>query len=324
MLLEQYDAHLGAVEALSPLTRESYGAVVSHLLDHLEKNQVEVLKAAESDLVDYLSLAFETGIDKRTLAKWVSVLRSFFDFLVGEGLRRDNPARMIDAPRFGKHLPSVFSLEEITRLLSVIPLEKPEEIRDRALFELIYSAGLRISEAVSLETGQLFLKERLIRVTGKGSKQRLLPLGRAAAFWLRRYIDEARPALYKPGKGDRPLFLSRRGGALSRKSVWKRFHQYASLAGLEGKVHTLRHSFASHLLAGGADLRSVQELLGHSDISTTQIYTHIEDPAKEAAHGRFHPRGERSKQKRKGRQKMEISPSEGGEDGSTGSFQDVC
>jgi integrase/recombinase XerD len=311
VLLEQYDAHLSAVQALSPLTRESYTAIASHFLDYLDEKGMLTPQVGEAELLEYLGIAFEAGIDKRTLAKRVSILRSFFDFMVSEGLRGDNPARMIDAPKFGKHLPSLFSMDEVTTLLSHIPLGKPEGLRDRALFELIYSAGLRISEAVSLEVGNLFLKERLIRVTGKGSKQRLLPLGRAALFWLRRYMEESRPKLYKDSRGDRPLFLSRRGGPLSRKSVWKRFHQFAALAGLEGKVHTLRHSFASHLLAGGADLRSVQELLGHSDISTTQIYTHIEDPAKQAAHTHFHPRGSK-----------EIS-SESEKNGSSGRFWDV-
>ncbi len=290
-LLQNYDAHLGAVLSLSPLTRESYRASVSRLLDYLESCALEVSGVDDTGLVDYLTLRVEEGIDKRTIAKTISIFRGFFDFLVSENLRPDNPARIIEAPRIGRSLPSVLSLEEVERFLSVIDLEKPEGLRDRALFELVYSAGLRVSEATGLSAGKVHLSEGLLRVRGKGSKQRVIPLGDEALYWLERYLRESRPLLSNHLKQTDALFLSRRGTALSRKSVWKRFKQFALLAGLEARVHTLRHSFATHLLAGGADLRSVQELMGHSDISTTQIYTHIDDPALKSAHDRFHPRG---------------------------------
>jgi integrase/recombinase XerD len=290
-LLQNYDAHLGAVLSLSPLTRESYRAAVGRLLDFLDDRGLEPQSVDDTGLVDYLTLRIEEGIDKRTIAKTVSIFRGFFDFLVSENLRPDNPARLIDSPRIGRTLPSVLSLEEVERLLAVIDLEKPEGLRDRALFELVYSAGLRVSEAAGLAAGKVHLSEGLLRVTGKGSKQRVIPLGDEALFWLGRYLRESRPLLSKPLKNTDALFLSRRGTALSRKSIWKRFKQFALLAGLEARVHTLRHSFATHLLAGGADLRSVQELMGHSDISTTQIYTHLDNPALRSAHGRFHPRG---------------------------------
>jgi integrase/recombinase XerD len=290
-LLQDYDSHLGAVLSLSPLTRESYTAGAARMLGWFQELAIDPVTVTDIQLVDYLALRFEEGIDKRTIAKTVSILRSFFDFLVAENLRPDNPARMVDSPRIGRHLPSVLSLEEVDSILDAVPLDTPEGIRDRALFELVYSAGLRVSEVITLKVGNLHLQEQLLRVIGKGSKERVIPLGDAALLWLQRYFTEARPLLAKPGKSVDALFLSRRGTALSRKNVWKRFKQFASSAGIDAKVHTLRHSFATHLLSGGADLRSVQELLGHSDISTTQIYTHVDDPALRAVHGMYHPRG---------------------------------
>ncbi|WP_020612491.1 site-specific tyrosine recombinase [Sediminispirochaeta bajacaliforniensis] len=290
-LLRDYDAHLGAVLSLAPLSRESYVSAISRLLGWLEEEGKTPFSAGDADLVDYLTLRFEEGSDKHTIAKLVSIMRSFFDFLVSEEYRQDNPARMVDAPKLGRSLPSVLSIEEVEAFLNAIPLETPEGLRDRALFELIYSAGLRVSEAVGLSAGSLYLRDGIIRVTGKGSKQRVVPLGDEARKWIGRYLTDARPLLAKSFHPTDALFLSRRGTPLSRKNVWKRFKQFSLLAGVDGKVHTLRHSFATHLLAGGADLRSVQELLGHSDISTTQIYTHIDDPTLRSTHEQFHPRG---------------------------------
>lgn len=290
-LLQDYDAHLSAVLSLASLSRDTYKEVIGRLLDWMDGESLKPLTVEGDELVAYLAERFEAGADKRTLAKELSVMRSFFDFTVNEGLRQDNPARLIDAPKLGRYLPQVMRSDEVEQFLSVIPLDSNEGLRDRALFELIYSAGLRVSEAVSLPGTALFLEEKLLKVRGKGSKERLVPLGSEAERWIRRYLRDARPHLEKTHSSSDALFLSRRGGPLSRKSVWKRCKQFAAQAGVEAKVHTLRHSFATHLLAGGADLRSVQELLGHSDISTTQIYTHIDDPALHGAHREFHPRG---------------------------------
>jgi integrase/recombinase XerD len=243
----------------------------------------------EGEIVGYLGHRRGAGAGPRTAARILSVLRSCFEFLVFRQVRQDNPMDRVESPKLAPKTPEVFSLTEVEALLAAIPLDKPEGLRDRTLFELIYSAGLRVSEAASLETDRLFLAEGLVCVVGKGDKERFIPLGSQALGWLRRYLEEARPQLAADRRVP-AVFLNFRGGELSRKGIWKNFKQYAVMAGLEGKVHTLRHSFATHLLAGGADLRSVQELMGHVSINTTQIYTHVDQGELERQHALYHPR----------------------------------
>jgi integrase/recombinase XerD len=187
------------------------------------------------------------------------------------------------------HLPGVHSRETVDRLLGMMETETPRGLRDRALFELIYSAGLRISEASGLNIKDLDFSQGLLRVRGKGNKERLVPLGEEAARWLRRYLKESRPVLAgaRPGNA---LFIGRTGKRLSRKGIWKNYAALADLAGIGSKLHTLRHSYATELLAGGADLRSVQELLGHADLSTTQIYTHVDVSLLRESHRRYMPK----------------------------------
>ncbi|HRY72248.1 MAG TPA: tyrosine-type recombinase/integrase [Spirochaetia bacterium] len=223
------------------------------------------------------------------MARVVSSVHSFFKFLRLEGVREDDPSELIETPKQERQLPAVLALEEIDRFLAAIDSGSPRGLRDRALFELIYSCGLRISEASALTFDGLFLDEKVIRVLGKRKKERLVPFGDEAAAWLRRYLEEGRPALLKGGRSDR-VFLNHAGKGLSRKGIWKRFDLVRQEAGVDAKVHTFRHSFATHLLAGGADLRTVQELLGHSDISTTQIYTHIDSEALGDYHREYFPR----------------------------------
>jgi integrase/recombinase XerD len=196
---------------------------------------------------------------------------------------------MVESPKLLPSTPEVFSLGEVEQLLAAIRQDTPEGLRDRTLFELIYSAGLRVSEATGLTLDRLHLVEGVVRVTGKGDKDRFVPLGSQALQWLAKYLNDARPKLLKDSRIT-AVFLNFRGDELGRKGIWKNFKQYAVKAGLEGKVHTLRHSFATHLLAGGADLRSVQELLGHVSINTTQIYTHVDSGELGRAHRKFHPR----------------------------------
>lgn len=230
-------------------------------------------------------------LSSRTVSRIMSSLRSFFDYLVLSEYRITNPLDKLKPPTLIHTLPQVMTIEDVDRFLSEIKTDTPFGIRDRALFEIIYSCGLRVSEAVELCLENIFIKEGLIRVIGKGSKERLIPLGEEAEYWLQSYLREARILLVKPGKRNTALFLNNRGEGLSRKGMWKRFKEIAAKAGVEGKIHTLRHSFATHLLRGGADLRSVQELLGHSDISTTQIYTHLNRNDLARAHKKYHPRG---------------------------------
>ncbi len=205
----------------------------------------------------------------------MSGFRGFFKFLRLEGLRADDPTELLESPKQERNLPDVIRKDDVNLMLGTIDLSTPGGLRDRALFELIYSCGLRISEAASLNFDSLYLSERFIRVMGKRRKERMLPFGEEALTWLRRYLDEGRPSLEHGKRSDR-VFLNRAGRGISRKGVWKRFSELRLASGVDGKVHSLRHSFATHLLAGGADLRTVQELLGHADISTTQIYTHVD------------------------------------------------
>jgi integrase/recombinase XerD len=230
------------------------------------------------------------NIDARTLAKAASAIRAFFRYLVLEGRVTSNPARLVDSQRVAMRIPRFLPVEEIDALLSACDATRALGIRDRALFELIYSCGLRVTEAVRLTVDRVFLPESVVRVLGKGARERLVPVGDRAKHELEKYLAESRPQLAGRSPAS-ALFLGRGGKMLSRKTVWKIFKRLAVRAGLEGKVHSLRHSFATHLLQGGADLRSVQELLGHADIGTTQIYTHVSQEVLKRTHEEFHPRG---------------------------------
>jgi integrase/recombinase XerD len=290
-ILHRYESYLGGELRLSRQTVETYLHECNGFLHYLEERELDSKTVDNGIIIDYLIERQRSGIDQRTLAKTVSSLRSFFRFLTEEEERSDNPALLVELPKVEQKIPEVLSPEEVDLLLESIDTDKPLGIRDRAIFELIYSCGLRISEAVTLKARQVYLDEALIRVQGKGNKERLIPLGEVSTYWIERYIREVWPHLSKKrGKND-ALFLSQKGGGISRKGVWKRFKKISRQAGLEGKVHTLRHSFATHLLQGGADLRAVQELLGHADISTTQIYTHLDKDDLRDLHHKFHPRG---------------------------------
>lgn len=291
-LLSRFQNYLQVELGLSRETVATYMHSCHLALEYGEEIGVPLQDFTTNDVIDFLiHRQTETeGVDQRTVAKILSALRSFFRFCVIEDLRTDNPAIAIATPKAAHKLPGVLSLEEIERLLAGIDVSGPIGIRDRALFELIYSCGLRISEAVALDMSHLFLEDGLILVRGKGNKERLVPVGEQAEHWLNRYTAEARGKLVAH-RGEKAVFLSRRGARLSRKGMWKRFHELSNSLGIDAKVHTLRHSFATHLLEGGADLRSVQELLGHSDIGTTQIYTHIESEDLKNYHKRYHPKG---------------------------------
>jgi integrase/recombinase XerD len=308
-LLYRYRDYLTVERRLARQTVTAYTAECRIYLKYLEEREKEPTAIEGEDLVDFLIGRQLAGVTQRTIAKTLSVLRSFYRFLVLEGEVGVSPANLLETPRVRRKIPEVFSQEEVKRFLSSIDTSTALGLRDRALFELIYSSGLRVSEAASLTLDRLFLGEGLVRITGKGSKERLAPLGEHAEHWLKRYLTEARPQLSRDRSGQarpgqarpgqaRPgqarlgngLFLNARGGSLSRKGMWKRFKGIAERSGLRGKIHTLRHSFATHLLAGGADLRSVQELLGHADIVTTQIYTHVGKKELKSYHDQFHPR----------------------------------
>jgi len=285
----RFRAHLLLVRKRSALTAEAYLRELDNLEAYLAGQGKEPLTATGEDLLCFLVWRHDKGLSRTTMARIVASVHSIYKFMKLEGLRGDDPSLLIRTPKQERVLPDVLQPEEVDKFLASIDLSTPNGIRDRALFELIYSCGLRISEASNLSFDRLFLKERLLRVLGKRKKERIVPFGDEAHYWLEKYIKEARPHLEKRKKSNL-VFLNQEGEGISRKGIWKRFSGIRAVSGVSAKVHTFRHSFATHLLAGGADLRTVQELLGHSDISTTQIYTHIEEEALQGYHKEYFPR----------------------------------
>jgi integrase/recombinase XerD len=285
-----FSVYLAAERRLSETTVATYTSETRAFLSFLEGKGRTVEAAKADDVSDYLVSRQVANIDARTLAKAASAIRAFFRYLVLEGRVGSNPARLVDAPRVAMRIPRYLETEEIDALLDACDPSEALGIRDRALFELIYSCGLRVTEAVRLTADRVFLAESAVRVLGKGARERLVPIGDRAKRQLETYLSQSRPRLASRTPAA-ALFIGRGGRMLSRKTVWKIFKKLALKAGLEGKVHSLRHSFATHLLQGGADLRSVQELLGHADIGTTQIYTHVSQEVLKRTHEEFHPRG---------------------------------
>jgi integrase/recombinase XerD len=288
-LLRTYSDYLTAELRLSASTIAVYALEARLFLTYCAEEQLELATTTAGNLIEYLIHRQLEGISQKTTAKAVSALRAFFAFLHRERMIPNNPSVHLELPRGSRRIPEVYTLDQVEAILAAIDTATPAGIRDRFLFELIYSCGLRVSEAVSLTLDRIFPREEILRVVGKGSKERLVPMGEQALLWMRRYLAEGRPALVKDKK-ERALFINRSGKRLSRKGMWKRFKQVLAVAGVEGKIHGLRHSFATHLLQGGADLRAVQTLLGHADIGTTQIYTHVDERQLHRQHRRFHPR----------------------------------
>jgi len=296
-MLDRYNAWLLATRRRSPLTMEAYTRDIKSLAQWLQEKSLSLDSAGTTELLEFLASRSAMGLSSRTLARIMSGLRSYYKFLRIDGIRKDDPTELLESPRQKKTLPDVIRPDDINLMLTAIDISNPGGLRDRALFELIYSCGLRISEAASLKFDELYLVEGFVRITGKRKKERLLPFGTDAKQWLKRYLSDAWPVLSKGRPCDR-VFLNRNGKGISRKGVWKRFSELRLASGVEGKVHSLRHSFATHLLAGGADLRTVQELLGHADISTTQIYTHVNPEDLALAHRRYFPRQASRKDKK--------------------------
>jgi integrase/recombinase XerD len=285
-----FAGYLAAERGLAATTVSTYAAEARAFTSWLAASGKDAAGADARDVSDYIVSRQVANLDPRTLAKAASALRSFYRYLVLEGRSTANPARLVDSPRGPLRIPRYLQGEEVDRLLDAIPAGTPLGQRDRALFELVYSCGLRVTEAVTLTVDRVSLREAALRVMGKGSRERMVPMGDRARRELERYLAEVRPQLAGRTAANE-LFLGRGGRRLSRKTVWRSFKTHAARAGLEAKVHTLRHSFATHLLQGGADLRSVQELLGHADISTTQTYTHVSQDLLKRTHEEFHPRG---------------------------------
>ena len=280
--------YLQAERGLSVNTIESYKSDVLSFLENTKKNIKEI---NGEDIKNYLYSLHSSNFSTATVARKTSSLRMFFLFHLGEGLIEGTPMNNIQSPRMEKRLPKFLSADEVTKLIESVNGNFKYSIRDKAILELLYGCGLRVSELLNLRREDIFFKEDLIRVKGKGSKERIIPLGSKAKKALIKYITEERPALDK--KNSAYLFLTRRGNKLSRMGLWKRFQQYLVKSGITKSCtpHTLRHSFATHLLQRGASLRTVQLLLGHSDISTTQIYTHVDRNYLREILISYHPRG---------------------------------
>lgn len=288
-----FAGYLGIDRGLTRNTVEAYASDLKQYLTYLEAAGIEEAgRASRDDVAGFLGSLRELGAAPETVARKLSMLRNFHRYLLSEGQASQDPTELIPTPRKWRKLPEVLSVPEVERVLAEPDLGTPKGMRDRAILEVLYATGLRVSELTGLTLSAVDLDQRFVRCLGKGMKERVVPLGSHAVRWIERYLEEARPQITRAGSPD-VLFLNMRGRPLSRKGCWKLVMGYVQQAGIEKRVspHTFRHSFATHLLEGGADLRIVQELLGHTDISTTQIYTHIDREYLLEVHRTFHPRG---------------------------------
>lgn len=289
--LEAYLAILRVERNLAKNTVESYRRDLLHFTKFIEnKRKKDLLKVGEVDLREFLSWEFDRGQKGRSTARRITTLRMFFRYLLKENLIIRDPTLNIDLPKLGRSLPKYLTQEEVESLLVQPDLNKPLGLRDRAMLETLYASGMRVSELVSLKTSNIHMERGFARVLGKGSKERLIPIGQTAISFLKDYLKGARPRLSK-GRLSDGLFLTNRGSPMSRQQFFLLLKRYARSAGIRKVVspHTLRHSFATHLLSNGADLRSVQAMLGHADLVTTQVYTHVTPERLKAIH-KFHPR----------------------------------
>lgn len=287
----EYLRFLSVEKGLSENTRAAYGRDLDRFLQFLSREKKTWAGARESELTGFVRGESKSGLGARSLARRISVLKSFYRFLLVDGRLDRNPAVHLTAPKMWSALPKCLSESEVKTLLEKSDPADSRGLRDRAMLEVMYAAGLRVSELIALRPADVRLKDEFILCRGKGAKERIVPLGKSASKAVARYLDKARPELASKGNGE-ALFLTRRGKAFTRQGFWKMMKGRAQKAGLLAKVHphVLRHSFATHLLEHGADLRSVQMMLGHSQITTTQIYTHVSRERLRRVYDKFHPR----------------------------------
>jgi integrase/recombinase XerD len=282
--------YLTVEKGLSGNTIQSYARDIRKLVDVLKAGRVPLNRTSEDTLVGFIHRESQAGLSARSLARLISALRSFFRFLVLSGFLKKDPTAQLTTPSTWLALPKFLTVAEAEALLQAPDEKKPRGLRDRAMLEVLYGSGLRVSELATLRLAEVNLEDGFLVCRGKGGKERIVPVGRSACAAVKRYLAEARP-LSDPG-GREELFLSRRGRPFTRQGIWKLLRQHAVKAGLTEKIspHILRHSFATHLLERGADLRSVQLMLGHSQITTTQIYTHVSRERLRRVYDKFHPR----------------------------------
>ena len=290
-MIDGYLTYLRDVRRMSPNTLESYARDLSHLAAFAEGQGRPVEALERKDLESFVRSLMTSGLAPRSVARAVACVRGFYKFITAEQKLAHNPADDLRSPRAWPALPKFLSLEDVDRLLAQPDVSTPIGLRDKALIEVLYATGLRVSELLALRAGDLHMEDGYLTCIGKGDKQRMVPMGHDSAEWVRRYVRDARPALVK--KQASPfLFVNARGGRLSRIGFWKILKDYGIKANLPANLspHVLRHSFATHLLERGADLRMIQVMLGHADLSTTQIYTHVLEARLKAVYDRFHPR----------------------------------
>jgi integrase/recombinase XerD len=300
---ERFLDHLAVERGVAPNTQVAYRRDLKLYLTYLGDHRIhDPTKVGEADIADFLATLREREYapgkrySSATVARVLAAVRGFHKFLVREGVSRADPAEPVGAPRVPRSLPRALPLEEVERLLAAVPSDGAIALRDTAILELLYAAGLRISELTSLDVDDLDLEDRSVRCIGKGSKERIVPLGRAAIDALHRYLTQSRPSMARPASGP-AVFLNARGTRLTRQGCWKLLKKYAAAADLRRRIspHTLRHSFATHLLDGGADIRVVQELLGHASVSTTQVYTLVSRERLREVYDSAHPRAKRAR-----------------------------
>jgi len=291
-LLESFLDHVSLERGLSINTRKAYADDIGQFLAFLDQKGVTSLnQASRKQILDHLMAMKGRGMSTNSISRHLVAIKVFFRYLQQEGLLDRNVTDTMDSPTLWKILPDTLSEREVELLLNAPDLRKPLGVRDRAILEILYASGLRVSELAHLHLSDLHLDEGYLRVVGKGRKERVIPVARDSADLLERYLDEVRPMLCEdPCEG--AVFVSKRGTPLCRQRLWQLIKQYTKEAGIMKNVtpHTLRHSFASHLLANGAPLRVIQEMLGHADIATTQIYTHVHPDRLKSIHQKFHPR----------------------------------
>jgi integrase/recombinase XerD len=279
-------------------TITSYKLDIERYIDFLKDQNINsIAEVTEQHTAGFLGSLHEAGLSPRSVTRAFSAIKGFHRFLVCDGIAKTNPADTIDPPKLSRPLPEVLTQDEVNNILEQPQADGKDKkhlwVRDRAILEVLYATGLRVSELITLTQAHVLQEEEVVRVFGKGSKERIVPIGQSALHWIARYRHECRPFIQRSGKSKDTLFLNARGTPMTRMAIWNIVHEYTCAAGIKKEVHphTFRHSFATHLLEGGADLRAVQEMLGHSDISTTQIYTHIDREYLKEVHRTFHPRG---------------------------------
>jgi len=285
--------YLNFEKGLSKNTIDSYAIDLRNYLTFLDENKINNFTEVKSQHIsDFLSLLKDMGLEDSSRRRYLSSIRTFHKYLLMDKLTENDESEKIDLPRSTKKLPQTLSLAEIDAILEQIDTSTNAGIRDRAIIETLYACGLRVSELCNLTPRNIIWEYEILQIIGKGSKERIVPIGKSAQFWLKEYMEKVRPIFQSTNADNQFIFLNQRGKQLTRMGIWKILQQYAAKVGIAEKVspHTFRHSFATHLLEGGADIRAVQEMLGHSDISTTQIYTHLDKEYIKEVHRHFHPK----------------------------------